>query len=411
MTRKQKNGERSEDLSNKYLGIDTGKLQSSGGFFTAKEISQQPSLWQKTWALINDQQAQIKEFLNDAFSTKGLEIILTGAGTSAYIGNILQGTFQQNTERNTHAVATTDLVSHPTQYFRAKSPLLLISFARSGNSPESITAVNLANSCCEKVFHLIITCNPHGKLATVVKDKSTYVFLLPEEANDQSLAMTGSFTSMLLSGLLISRISEIKELQKQVDQLSKYGNYILDHYAANLQEASLLDFKRAVFLGSGPLKGSARESQLKLQELTDGKVICKYDSFLGLRHGPMAVIDNSTLLVFLFSANGYVHQYEVDLLNAINKHEKGLFRIGIIQQKDEDLDVDLSIKLQQDDTELLEDVFMAVCSVLPAQILGFYKSLNLGLSPDSPSVNGAISRVVQGVEIYNFPNNKKEAEA
>src|SRR5690606_23570998 len=108
-------------------------------------------------------------------------------------------------------------------------------------------------------------------------------------------------------------------LKVQVNRLAAYGNNIIENYPDKLRKLAALDFKRAVFLGSGPFQGTARESQLKLQELTDGKVICKFDSFLGFRHGPKVVINPSTLIIYLFSNNDYAHQYEVDLVKAINK--------------------------------------------------------------------------------------------
>jgi tagatose-6-phosphate ketose/aldose isomerase len=140
---------------------------------------------------------------------------------------------------------------------------------------------------------------------------------------------------------------------------------------------------------------------LKLQELTDGKVICKYDSFLGFRHGPKAVVDGSTLLVYLFSNNDYVNQYETDLVEAINSGEKGLYSIGIAESYMEGVDVDLKIILSNAGEQLDEEL-LPVCSVLPAQMLGFFKSLQLGLEPDTPSVNGTITRVVEGVVIYPY---------
>ena len=51
-------------------------------------------------------------------------------------------------------------------------------------------------------------------------------------------------------------------------------------------------------------------------------------------------------------------------------------------------------------TENIEEDFLPVCAILSGQLLAFYKSLQLGLMPDTPSVNGSISRVVQGVNIY-----------
>ena len=175
-------------------------------------------------------------------------------------------------------------------------------------------------------------------------------------------------------------------------------------YLAELKEVANLDFKRAVFLGSGALLGTARESHLKVQELTDGQVICKYDSFLGFRHGPKAVIDSSTLLVYLFSNNDYVHQYESDLVQTIHAGEKGLYNIGVYETNGEYLGLDMKIELSGG-SEKLDEEFLSVCSVLPAQILGFFKSLQLGLTPDSPSITGTITRVVEGVTIYPFVSN------
>ncbi|MEP7258256.1 MAG: SIS domain-containing protein [Flavitalea sp.] len=387
----------------KFLGLSLEELQSLGATHTAREISQQPDLWLKTWSLVNDQQKELSAFLDKVYKHENLDVILTGAGTSAFIGMILSAPFQRNTRQRTRAVATTDLLSHPGLYFEKETPVLLVSFARSGNSPESVAAADLANSFCTKAYHLIITCNPSGKLAGIGNSASSYVFLLPKEADDQSLAMTGSFTTMLLAGFFISGIKRIQQLLTQVKRLAKYGDKIIADYPAKIREVTKLDFHRAVFLGSGPLQGTAKESHLKLQELTDGKVICSYESFLGFRHGPKVVINPSTLLVYLFSNDEYAHQYETDLVKAINAGERGLFSIGIFEKKELNDGVNMAIVLSDDKEERIEEDFLSVCNVVPAQLLGFFKSLQLGLSPDNPSANGTITRVVTGVNIYNFP--------
>ena len=383
------------------LGFDQGALKENGGYFTAKEITQQPQLWMNTWELVDKNKKALGEFLSTAYKEEALTVMLTGAGTSAFIGNALQGPFQKNTGKTTTAIATTDLISHPSHYFSGKV-ILLISFARSGDSPESEAAVNLANELCEKVFHLIITCNPEGKLAGTKSSNPTFVFLLPPEGDDKSLVMTGSFTAMLLTGLLASRIEEIAALKSTVIKLAAYGEKIFRDYTDKLREVAKLDFHRAVFLGSGPLRPTANESDLKLQELTGGKVICKFDSFLGFRHGPKAVINASTLLVYLFSNNAYVHQYEQDLVRSIASGEKGLYSIAITETAEQQMEVDLVIELSANG-DTVEEEFLSVCSVLPAQILGFYKCLEFGLTPDNPSETETITRVVKGVTIYPFP--------
>jgi tagatose-6-phosphate ketose/aldose isomerase len=259
----------------------------------------------------------------------------------------------------------------------------------------------LANSFCSNIYHLIITCNPTGNLANSMKGDNVYLFVLPPAANDQALAMTGSYTSMLLAGVLFARINELDELKSQVNNLSGFGDNILRNHVRSLQEIAKINFKRAVFLGSGPLYGSAHESHLKLQELTDGNVICKFDSFLGIRHGPKAVINKDTLMVYLLSNSSYVRRYEIDLLNEISREGKALISLGICQTVHPDYKVDQLMEVSPEQIEIDEE-FLAICAVLPSQILGYYKSIQLGLNPDQPSASGAISRVVSGVGIYNY---------
>jgi tagatose-6-phosphate ketose/aldose isomerase len=368
------------------------------------EINGQPHLWKATFDLIVANKTQISDFLRDILKIKNLQIILTGAGSSAFIGEILQQSFFKNTGLPTKAIPTTDLVTHPEGYFQKSTPTLLVSFARSGDSPESIATYELAEKLHDTIYHLIITCNPEGGLAKAAYNKKdSFIFSLPDKANDLALAMTGSFTSMVLAGLLISDIENIRENEKIIDRMVQFGESVLKNYITRLSEIAELNFKRVVFLGSGPLKGAAKESHLKVLELTDGQIICQYDSFLGFRHGPRAVIDESTLLIYLFSRDPYVYNYEVDLVKSINSNEHFLFSIGVGQclTEFEDLGLDLTIDLGSDENKIADD-FFTICSVIPAQVLGFYKSMSLGLNPDSPSQNGGINRVVQGVNIYPY---------
>lgn len=375
-----------------------------GGVHTKREIWGQPDLWQKVYRKIQNEKESLLLFLKNATSNENLNIYLTGAGSSAFIGLSLIGTYKRNLKRQTTAVATTDLVTHPADFFYTDVPLLLISFARSGNSPESVAAVRLADQVCSKVFHLIITCDASGDLAQYTSDSPSYKFILPVEANDKSLAMTGSYSGMLLAGLLIARMNEIDLLEKQLITLRNYGSKLLGQ-SAIFRQIAALNFNRAVFLGSGPLYGTATESHLKLQELTDGRVICKKDSFLGFRHGPKVVIDDQTLVFLLFSNQPYVLEYEADLLNELKAGPKPLYLAGLTESVTFKEEPDKLFVLSDAGVQLDED-FLPVCFVLPAQMIGFYKSLHLGLDPDSPSTSGTISRVVKGVVIYPYADQK-----
>lgn len=384
----------------KYLNIATKDLELNGGYYTAKEISSQPDMWMKTYKRVRAEKEQIKEFIGNIVDKKNPCVILTGAGTSAFIGEVLAGTVQKQLKVSSKSIPTTDIITHAEDYFIRSKPTLLVSFARSGDSPESLATVKLAEANCDDLYQLIITCNKNGELAIKSRSDNTYVFILPEETNDRSLAMTSSFSSMLLAGLLILNLDDIENMQPIIEGMCECGNFILKENLMQLRSIAALDFKRAVFLGSGPLFGIAHESHLKVQELSDGKVICKYDSFLGFRHGPRAVVDKSTLITYLLSNNAFVRQYELDLIKAIDESPTGAKSVGVGHELDKlGLNFDFTINIPDCAANFPEE-FYSVIYILPAQIIGFYKSLDLGLEPDSPSKGGSISRVVQGVTIY-----------
>lgn len=379
-----------------YLRFKQEEIEEKGGLNTASEIEGQPVLWQEVFDLILSEKNAIRNFLNPLFENSDLRIILTGAGSSAFIGEAVQGIMQVNTERITHAIATTDLITHPHLHFIKEIPTLLVSFARSGNSPESLAAVKLASEYCDTVSHFIITCNKDGELVQINLPKACYL-ILPERANDKSLAMTGSFTSMLLSAVLISKINTAQTLLPALEVLIKDARELLGKYLLLIKAIAEQPYERVIFLGSGPLLGIARECHLKLQELTDGKVICKHDSFLGFRHGPRAVLNEDTLIVYLFSNDEHVFLYERDLCLSIDKDVRNIPTISCnrhIALKNSVLSVTFS-----ESANSVNDLSFIGAALL-GQLLGFFHSVYLGLRPDNPSVLGSISRVVQGVTIY-----------
>lgn len=385
-----------------FLGYEVAELEKQGAIHTAREIASQPELWEAVFRLVEKQKSGLDEFLSRFLDLPASRVILTGAGSSAFIGDSIQGIVQLGTRRLTQAIATTDLVTNPELYFLPELPILMISFARSGNSPESIEAVRLSNVYCKNVFHLVITCNKDGDLARYLTGNNSYCFILPENANDKSLAMTGSFTAMMLAAILIVEREKLKKLIAAFENTLHNSRNILLSYAASIRDIARNAFERVVFLGSGPLLGIARECHLKLQELTDGIVICKFDSFLGFRHGPRAVINDQALVVYLFSENDNVFMYEKDLALSIAQESSNVPVICFGRNIPGITNSILNIELHHKPGQVTS--FYNLLAVLVGQLFGFYKSLDLALQPDNPSKSGAISRVVRGVTIYPSPS-------
>lgn len=371
-------------------------------FDTEKEIAGQSTLWRSIFEETINRQT-LQQFLNPVLNHKDLQIVLTGAGSSAFIGESVEQYFKEGFSKPARAISTTTLVTNFTNYVDTDKSLLLISFARSGNSPESNAVVDLAEKHCKNPHHLAITCNKKGKLARRMDAlNNSYSVVLPPEAEDKSLAMTGSFSGMMLTALLIADFFQNKICENCVDTVSAITENFLENDPDSLKEIAESDFNRIIFLGSGPLLGIARESHLKVQELSDGQTIGKFDSFLGFRHGPKAILNNRTVVVCLFSPNPDTFRYEKDLAEQMIQNDTVHKLIGVFPSPDhsQDLKTDLNIILNFNKSLSFNGV-ENVPYVLPAQIIGLYKSLSLGLNPDSPSQSGAISRVVKGVKIYD----------
>ena len=367
-------------------------------FHTYREIRQQPRVWRKAYDIIRARKTEIQDFLNVNLD-KDFTIVLTGAGTSAYIGDALEPALSR-VNRSVRAIATTDIITDPGLYFDKNSKVLLVSFARSGNSPESVGAVKAVERTAGKVAHVFITCNENGELAKM-KGSHILTILLPPETNDVSLAMTSSYSTMLIVCSMIARIDSIEEDKESIDLLADKVEAAMDRYESKIQEIADRAFTRAIFLGSGPLKGVAEESRLKLQELTDGAVMCAFDSFLGFRHGPKALVNPNSMLVYLLSNKPDIQRYELDLIRQIKSNNNVKASVIVCQQKPAALEedcYDLCVEIGLPNS--VADYYACVSYIFVGQLLGFFKSIATGLSPDSPSVSGNISRVVEGVTLY-----------
>ena len=376
-----------------FLDWTDTELEQRGALSTVREIAQQPVVWAEALSAL-DSNGDARRFIKAQLATAGLRIILTGAGTSAFIGECLAPAIGLACGRRVEAIATTDIVGGPELYLARDLPTLVVSFARSGNSPESIAAVQLADRFVADCRHLIITCNADGELARQMsrRDESKCLaVVLPDATHDRGFAMTSSFTTMLLAAARCFGAVE------HADVL--YGAARRLMHQVPVQSAAWVGrFDRVVYLGANELKGLAREASLKLLELTDGQVVSLFDSPLGFRHGPKTIVNESTMVVLFLSSDPYTRKYDLDLLRELRKDGRAgkVLAIGALG-RDLEAGVD-TIDLAG--TQSLSDIELAPLYILFAQWFALQQSLALGLTPDSPSVSGTVNRVVQGVTIH-----------
>ena len=379
------------------LGYPSAELRARGAGHTAREIAQQPALWREVARTVAAEQARTKAFLAPLLARDDLRIILTGAGTSAFAGELLAADLGRDLGRRVDAIATTDLVSNPREYFGTDQPTLLISFARSGDSPESVAATRLADQCLAECHHLVVTCNVEGQL---YRDHDgadrSLVLTMPEAANDHGFAMTSSFTCMVLS--VLATLGSAAVDADVVERLARAGEQVLAERAQTCREVAERGYERIVYLGSGPLKGLARESALKMLELTAGRVATWFDSPLGFRHGPKSIIDPKTLVVVYLSNDPYTRLYDLDILAELRSTMPSQDVLAISAVPDDGSSTEGTWFL--DGVADLPDVLVSLPFVVCAQLLALHVSLALGRTPDNPFPDNVVNRVVRGVTIH-----------
>lgn len=379
------------------------ELKEKKGLVTAEEIAQQPKVWQETYSLVEERKDELAAFVDQVLAKDKLRIVFSGAGTSGYIGDTVVPYLKKILpEVDIQSAHTTDIVAQPEVYLTKDVPTLLFSYARSGNSPESLATVELAENIVDDLYQIIITCNHEGGLAKNAEGEKTKLILLPDEAHDQGFAMTSSFSSMVLATLLVFNLDNISELGSDVDIIAENAKKLVTDDDI-LPEIAAKDFKKIVYLGSYGYYGLAKESTLKLLELTAGQVVTRYDSPLGFRHGPKSIIDDQTLVILFYSEDEYGSKYDYDLLRELSYQEGEFETLVIAAEENAEIEKlsDNFISLA-DQTVKADEIFNVLDYVVTAQILSLLNSIKYGVTPDDPSPSGDVNRVVEGVTIYPY---------
>lgn len=339
------------------FGIDEELLKSKSSYNTAKEILQQPKLWKETLENFKKTKNNLEEYLKKIGLNEEFQVIFTGAGTSEYIGNILELFLKKNSNLEFKSIGTTEILNNPSNYLKKNRKILLVSFARSGDSPESVGVVNLMNENIKDIYHLFITCNKEGALAKILEEnKKAFLLLMPEKSNDKSFAMTSSFSCMLLSGILAFS-SNIEKKYEEIEKIIELASKELNRKYEKIKKLAEEDHKRIVILGSGILSGLGQELALKIMELSAGKVVAVNNTTLGFRHGPKSIINEKTIIFNLINESKYAKKYDEDLLEEMKLDEKANKIVVYCINKNEKIEknADELIFIEKNDNNILDN--------------------------------------------------------
>jgi len=380
------------------------ELEEKKAISTASEIHQQPVVWQEMIDSLLENKDATEGFIKAIYEKhNAVRVIFTGAGTSAFAGDTLVPELRRQSQGNVQfeSIATTDLVSNPTEFLYKETPTILVSFARSGNSPESVAAISLGEDIVDDFYQVNITCNKEGKLVENSKgNQKSLTILTPEKAHDQSMAMTSSFSSMIIAAYFVFSPKTFTE--DSMTHVISNANHLVETVGDELDAIVKIDFERIIYLGSGLLAQLSHEAALKMLELTAGQVVAVHESSLGFRHGPKSILNDKSAVVLFMSQDPYTRKYDMDILREISADESELNVIVLADKVNDEMKelADWAIAVNTEDKPFENDFELALLYVVFAQVLAMKKSIQLGITPDNPSPTGRINRVVKGVTIY-----------
>ena len=347
----------------------------------AREIAQQPDLWPDTLG-------RAELFLKHRAS--GFDrVIFTGAGTSGYAGQCVAEAWHGG-----YAIDTTDLLLLSREEIEVRVPKLgegdlLVSLARSGNSPESAGVVQRMQRLFPGVEHLAITCTAQSRLAEL---PGVTVLELHEGTNDRSLAMTGSFSNLTLAGLALRHL---ETLRQHMPGIVANARQHLESMFTTATAIAAEGASRFVVLAS-TMHGLTQEMTLKSLELTAGDTLGMAQSFLGFRHGPISILRDDTPILCLLSTDPLKRQYEDDLVREFAA--RGMRNVCLLGGEP---GTDLPHRWQVPSmAPSLPDALRAPFEILFAQLLAYAHSVQVGVDPDNPSPDGQVTRVVRPFTVY-----------
>jgi tagatose-6-phosphate ketose/aldose isomerase len=340
-------------------------------------------------------------------------VYLLGAGTSDYTGRALASLLRRRWGCDVWAIPSTTMLVDLEELNPPGRDYLWISFSRSGSSPEGVALLERAIEQRSDIRHMVITCNEQGEMAELCSRNAdrALALILDDAVNDRGLAMTSSFTNMVLAGQCLANADRLTEFGETVAQLVEVGARFLPAAAEIAASIAELDCSRACFIGSGVLRAVADESALKLVEMSAGRVATMAETPLGLRHGPMSAVDGECLFVAFLSSDARRRGYELDLLEEVSRKRLGRVRAVVTSNATAGISALADYALSFDGASksgggvngrpTLPDEYRPVVDVMLGQLLGLFASLRCGLKPDQPSPSGAITRVVAPIRLYS----------
>jgi glutamine---fructose-6-phosphate transaminase (isomerizing) len=252
-----------------------------------QEILNQPKAWGETISLLESRAAGLRELANGVE-----EAVFTGCGSGLNAAEAMAPTFQALTGVRARAVPAAEIVFFPESVLAAKTRTLVVAISRSGSTTETVKARDTARGMGMRT--LAVTCHAGSGL-----DRGSTQSIVLAAADEASVTTTQSLTSMVLCGQLLAGIvADNAGYLAQLRKLPALGEPVVERaHDMGRRIGGDAGIRKFAFVASGPLRGLAKEAQLKIKEM----VLLPSDAYplLDYRHGPKSNVDPGMLVTVL----------------------------------------------------------------------------------------------------------------
>lgn len=299
--------------------------------------------------------------------------LFTGCGSSYFLAQLIAQAWAKHGRQTASAFPASEILLHPEVYFKREGKTQLFAFSRSGNTTETVRAVKQANRNSEWTT-VAVTCQDGCDLQECAGRS-----LIFPEIQEKSVVMTQAFTGMLGAFLTLCGLGA------EVAAAATLIEGSLDRNEERVADLAGREFQNLIFLGTGPFLPLARESMLKVKEMTALPAEA-WQSF-EFRHGFQAAVDSGSLIWLFVSREDL--PYLDPLIDEVLDLNATLCLTGAGLPKT--LKDRAHVTFDLCESGFSSDV-AALASIHLAQLYAFFKAVGLGRNPDSPP---KLTRVVK----------------
>lgn len=353
--------------------------RDDGAFHTHGEILSQPAVWRATLRDLAAQAEAARELVRvDGPPT----LLITGCGSPFFLARSAAAGYRLLAGAPAHALPASELMLFPEQALACR-PDLVVAVSRSGATTEVLRGVEAATARTGAPA-LAITCYDDTPLAQLARRT-----LVAREAHERSLAQTRSFTSMLLAAQLVGAALAGRRPAALAELPDACAALLGEHGGLARELGRDATIQRFFFLGGGPLYGLACEAMLKMKEMSLS--FSEAYHALEFRHGPMAMVDRSTLVVGMLTEAGHAHERAV----LAEMRALGARVLALTPRALTPAHADVQVLLP----EGMADAERGALYLPLLQLMTFHRARLNGLDPDLPTnLNAVVHLDVAAIE-------------